>query len=198
MKLLRIDASARLNDSITRQLADELIGHLRERHAELEMTQRELSNGLPLLDETWVGANFTPAEQRSAEQNQALNLSHVLIEELKAADAMVLAVPIYNFGVPAVMKAWIDLITRAKVTFRYTEQGAEGLLRDRPVYLVMASGGTPVDSDMDFAARYLRFILNFIGIRDIRMIAADQMNVDPDNALQRARAHMVEAMNSPR
>ena len=194
MHLLRIDASARIEGSVTRQLADELVAGLREKDAGLRVTQRELADGLPLLNETWVNANFTDADQRSAEQREALALSDELIAELRAADAVALSSPVYNFGVPAVLKAWVDLVTRARETFRYGAQGPEGLLKDRPVYLVMASGGTAIGSEIDFAGRYLQHILGFIGIRDVRIIAADQMMVDEAAAWRKARAQMEAAL----
>ena len=194
MHLLRIDASARIEDSVTRRLADELVAGLREKDAGLRVTQRELADGLPLLNEIWVNANFTDADQRSAEQREALALSDELIAELRAADAVALSSPVYNFGVPAVLKAWVDLVTRARETFRYGAQGPEGLLKDRPVYLVMASGGTAIGSEIDFAGRYLQHILGFIGIRDVRVIAADQMMVDEAAAWRQARAQMQAAL----
>ena len=194
MHLLRIDASARIEDSVTRRLADELVAGLREKDAGLRVTRRELADGLPLLNETWVNANFTDADQRSAEQREALALSDELIAELRAADAVALSSPVYNFGVPAVLKAWVDLVTRARETFRYGAQGPEGLLKDRPVYLVMASGGTAIGSEIDFAGRYLQHILGFIGIRDVRIIAADQMMVDEAAAWRKARAQMEAAL----
>lgn len=190
MNILRIDASARIHQSVSRELADELIERLRQTHGELHLTQRELSEGIPLLDESWIGANFTAPEARSAEQRGALALSDALIEELKGADAIVLATPIYNFGVPAVLKAWVDQIARARVTFRYSENGPVGLLPDRPVYLVIASGGTAVDSEIDFAGRYLRHIFNFIGLQDLHLIAADRLMVDADASMARARGHI--------
>ena len=195
MHLLRIDASARIEDSVTRRLADELVAGLREKDAGLRVTQRELADGLPLLNEIWVNANFTDADQRSAEQREALALSDELIAELRAADAVALSSPVYNFGVPAVLKAWVDLVTRARETFRYGAQGPEGLLKDRPVYLVMASGGTAIGSEIDFAGRYLQHILGFIGIRDVRVIAADQMMVDEAAAWRQARAQMQAALS---
>ena len=194
MHLLRIDASARIEDSVTRRLADELVAGLREKDAGLRVTRRELADGLPLLNETWVNANFTDADQRSAEQREALALSDELIDELRAADAVALSSPVYNFGIPAVLKAWVDLVTRARETFRYGAQGPEGLLKDRPVYLVMASGGTAIGSEIDFAGRYLQHILGFIGIRDVRIIAADQMMVDEAAAWRKARAQMEAAL----
>ena len=91
---------------------------------------------------------------------------------------IVLTVPVYNFSVPAALKAWIDLVCRARMTFQYTDTGPQGLLRDRPVYLVMASGGIPFGSEADFASGYLHHIFGFIGIHDLRPVYAAQTNVD--------------------
>ena len=105
---------------------------------------------------------------------------------MQEADAVVLTVPVYNFSVPSVLKAWIDHICRAGVTFRYTEQGPQGLLDDRPVYLVMASGGMPFGSPADFASGYLRQVLKFIGIEDVRLIGAEGVAADAEAATRAA------------
>jgi FMN-dependent NADH-azoreductase len=187
MNILRIDGSARFEGSVTRQLADEVIGRLRAENPGAYVTQRELSDRLSLLHEDWVNANFTDPAERTIEQRAALALSDRLVEELKAADLIVIAVPIYNFGVPAAVKAWIDLICRAGETFRYSENGPVGLLEDRPVYLVTASGGTPIGSESDFATGYLRHIFGVIGISDVRLIEAGQLMIDAEPAIGRAR-----------
>ena len=187
MNILRIDGSARISGSITRQLADDLISQLRARNPQATVTQRELSDHLPLLDEQWVDANFTDPSERSDEQRAALSLSDALVAELKAADVIVIGVPVYNFGVPAAVKAWVDLVCRARKTFRYTENGPVGMLEDRPVYLVVASGGIEIGGDMDFATGYMRHLLGFIGIRDVRLIAAGQSTASEDEALGSAR-----------
>jgi FMN-dependent NADH-azoreductase len=113
-------------------------------------------------------------DQRSAAQRAALAESDALVAELAAADLLVIGVPIYNFGVPAALKAWVDMVARARLTFRYTENGPEGLLRGKRAYLVVASGGTAVGSEIDFATGYLRHVLGFLGIEDVQIIAADR------------------------
>ena len=172
--ILRIEASVRSADSVSRQLTSKVIDHLGGQTA-IQVVSRDVSEGLPFVTAEWVGANFTPAEQRTAEQAEVLQLSDSLIEELKKADTLVLGVPIYNFGIPATLKAWIDQITRAGVTFRYTDTGPEGLLAGKRAIIVIASGGTPVGSDYDFASPYLKHILGFIGITDVTIIAADSL-----------------------
>lgn len=186
MNILRIDGSARFEGSVTRRLADAVIGRLRAENPDAHVTQRELSDGLPLVDENWVNANFTDPAERSVEQRAVLALSDRLVEELKAAETIVIAAPIYNFGVPAAVKAWVDLICRARETFRYSENGPVGLLENRRVYLVTASGGTPIGSEIDFATGYLRHIFGFIGIDDVRVVEAGQLMTDAEQAIGRA------------
>lgn len=181
--LLHIDASARFVGSTTRDLTGRIVEKLGG-----TIIRRDLSNALPHIDETWVNANFTPADQRSDAQNAALALSDTLIAEIKAADVLVIGVPVYNFGIPAALKAWIDLIARAGVTFTYTGNGPKGLMTGKRAVIAIASGGTEVGSEIDFASGYLRHILGFIGITDVEIIAADKTMADADKALEKANA----------
>lgn len=174
LRLLRVDSSARDHDSVSRQLADRLLSRLEREHGALEMTHRDVSTGLPFVNAEWVAANATAPAERSVEQEQALDLSDQLVNELEAADVVVLSSPIYNFGVPASLKAWVDLVARAGRTFRYTESGPVGLLEGKRAFVLMASGGTKVGSEIDFASGYLRHVLGFLGIHDVSLIAADQ------------------------
>lgn len=186
--ILRIDASARNAGSTTRQLTDQLVARLVEQGYGAAVTQRDLALTPPaLLNEAWVGANFTDDADRSDDQRAALAASDELIAELEAADTIVIGVPVYNFAIPAALKAWVDLIARARRTFRYTETGPEGLLKGKKAYLVVASGGVPVGSDYDFATGYLRHVLGFVGITDVAIIAADQQMMDGE-AIARATA----------
>jgi FMN-dependent NADH-azoreductase len=187
--LLRIDASARRENSISRQLGDRLENAISTGSPDPRITKRDVAEGLPLVNEAWIVANFTPDEDRTAEHHKTLSLSDALVEELKAADTIIFTTPIYNFGVPATLKAWIDMIARVGLTFRYTENGPVGLLENKRAYIVIASGGTPIGSDIDYASGYLRHIMGFIGITDVTIIAADQIMKNEDNAL-RARAEI--------
>ncbi len=182
--LLRIDASPRGADSTTRRIADAVIARL----APEQTIARDVSAGLPLLDLDWIGANFTPDEARTADQRAALALSDSLVAELRAADTIVIAVPVWNFGVPAALKAWIDLVARAKVTFRYTENGPEGLLKGKRAVIVVASGGTEVNGPMDFVTPYLTHVMGFLGITDVEIVASDRQMVDPEASAARAEA----------
>ena len=136
--ILRVDASARKSGSVSRELADRVVA----RFGAVNVVTRDLTTALPQIDESWVGANFTPADQRSADQVEQLKLSNELIAELRAADTIVIGLPVYNFGVPASFKAWIDQITRIGETFAYSENGPQGKLTGKKVIVAVAAGGT--------------------------------------------------------
>jgi len=202
LNVLRVDASARLEGSVTRRLADQLIQGLMAQGPQLpqlpkiHITRRELATGLPLLNAGWVAANFTDEATRSEEQRQALALSDTLVEEVKAADLLVIATPIYNFSVPAVLKAWFDQVARARLTFRYTEHGPQGLLTGKKAYVLVATGGTQVGGEMDFATPWLRFMLGFLGITDVTIIAADQGNARGEAAQLDAAAQITALLEA--
>ncbi|MEM1371705.1 MAG: NAD(P)H-dependent oxidoreductase [Pseudomonadota bacterium] len=188
--LLKIDASARKEGSVTRTLTSDIVTHL---GADTVISRDLADTALPQLTESWVGANFTPADARTADQAEALALSDTLIGELKAADTIVIGVPIYNFGVPAALKAWIDLVARAGVTFQYTETGPKGLLTGKRAIIAIASGGTKADSTIDFATPYMRHVLGFIGISDVTVITADQLGQDGE-AKRKAAQEQVSSL----
>ncbi len=196
IKILRIDSSARRDTSETRALSDALIGRI-ETTANTAVTHRDLAVDAPsLVNEAWVGANFTDSEARSDTQVAELAASDALVAELEAADVIVIGAPIYNFSIPAVLKAWIDMVARAGVTFRYGENGPEGLLENKQAYVVMASGGVPIGSAMDFASPYLRHLLGFIGIHDVEFISAAEVKEDShrlDVVLAGAQSHIQQA-----
>ena len=191
--ILRLDASASVSTSNSKKLGDELITQLENRHAISNLRQRDLNQEMAFIDDTWVAANFTPAEQRNDEQVQRLAFSDELIDEIQQADHIVLTTPMYNFGIPATLKSWIDLICRAGVTFQYTADGPVGLIRDKQVDIVITTGGVPLQSPVDFVSDYLKQVFRFIGIEDINIIAADQMNVDADRSYQNALAQIEQS-----
>lgn len=190
--ILRIDSSARRAGSVTRELTGRIVERLRAT-GPVSVTERDLADGVPLIDETWVAANFTAPEARTPEQVEALAFSDKLVAELQDADVIVIGVPMYNFAIPASLKAWIDLVTRAGVTFRYTPNGPEGLLKGKRAILAVATGGTDVGSAIDFATRYMRHILGFIGITDVEVVHADRVAIDAEAALREATAE-IEAL----
>ena len=193
LTVLKVDSSARREGSVTRRLADRAIAELGEGGTEVTTIIRDVAAGLPVVDEAWVAANFTDPAERTAEQKARLALSDTLVAEVKAADVLLIGVPIYNFGIPAALKAWVDLIARARETFRYTENGPEGLLTDKRAILVLASGGTTVGSEIDFATGYLKHIMSFIGITDVTVIAADRLMFDSEESLAGAERGVSDA-----
>ena len=191
-KILRIDTSMRHTGSVTRALTDKLVARLRAASPGSEVTVRDLAAGVPLVNEAWIGANFTDPAERDDAQRAALAHSDELVAELKAADTLVIGLPIYNFGVPAAFKAWVDMIARARETFRYTEAGPEGLMTGKRALVVVASGGVPVGSAADFATPYVRHVLGFIGITEVEFISADSLMSGADAAIANAEARIEE------
>ena len=182
--ILRIDSSARSAGSASRELATRLIDRFPD---EISVRTRHLSHGVPLLREGTLLGMWAPADQRTPEQSAALAVADEFIAELVEADAVVIGLPIYNFGPPAALKAWADLVARAGTTFRYTDSGPEGLIPDKPVYIIVASGGVPVGSPMDLSSTWLTTFLGFLGLTRVEIVAAGQLNVDPEGALEAAR-----------
>ena len=198
MRILEVSASGRRAGSVSRMLSGELIDALEMREGAVELTRRDLADGVSLVDEAWITANFTPEEERTADHAASLRESDELVAELQAADVIVIGSPIYNFGVPAALKAWADMIARARLTFRYTSEGPEGLLKGKKAYVVIASGGVPVDSPVDFATPYLRQILGFVGITDVDVIAADQLNKRSEESVDAARVRIADLVHTAR
>jgi FMN-dependent NADH-azoreductase len=182
MSILHVTSSISPSGSNSTTLGAELAAKLGG-----SVTTRDTTTGIPHVDPAWAGANFTPADGRSADQKAKLALSDTLIAELQTADTLIISVPMYNFSVPSNLKAWIDHIARAGITFNYTAEGPKGLLDGKRAYLVITTGGTPVESPVDYTTAYLQQVLNFIGIDDITVIAADRLMVDMDKAMDNAR-----------
>ncbi len=180
-KILRVDASARTDGSVKRDLNDKVIERL-ESEGPARIVTRDLTQAIPQIDETWVGANFTPSDDRTEAQNDKLSLSNTLVDELRDADVLVIGLPVYNFGVPTRIKAWIDQIARVGETFRYSEYGPVGLLNGKRAIVTFASGGTDLGSDIDFASGYLRHVLGFIGITDVSFVTKADMEHTADIA----------------
>lgn len=195
LRILEISAGARSEGSVSRMLTADLIAALESRHTDTRKTVRDLADGMPFIDEAWIAANFTPDEDRNGHHRDALVYSDTLVAELKAADVLVIGAPIYNFSLPATLKAWIDMIARARLTFHYTESGPEGLLDNKKAYVVVPSGGVPVGSPMDFATPYLRHALGFVGITDVEFIGAQGADRGNDESLDVARSRIAELIH---
>lgn len=186
-KILRIDASMRKNGSYSRTLSTKLIAQLKDQ-ASSNVKERDLADGIPIINEAWIEANFTDVAERTAEQRSVLTFSDALISELTATDILVIGLPIYNFNVPAAFKAWIDQVARAKVTFRYGDNGPEGLLENKKAYVIISSGGTQLGSEVDFVSDYIHYVLGFIGIKDVTIIDSSGIGRNEEKVIANAHA----------
>ena len=188
MKVLKINSSARYERSFSRELVEEMVTKYKTDN--FEVIDRDLAKGVSLLSEKHIQAFYTPAEQRTPEQESLLEESNQLVDEVVSADVIIVGVPIYNFGVPANLKAWADLVSRVGMTFSYTDQGPVGLISDKPVYLIMTSGGTQVNSDIDFASTWLTHFFSFIGINNVKIIDSGQIMVKGEDIVSQAKEYI--------
>ena len=183
LNILELNASGRHSDSVSRTLTADVVRALETRHADTAVVRRDLAAGVSFVDDAWIEGAFADVDTAPG-----LAESDTLVAELKAADVVVIGAPVYNFAIPAALKAWLDQVARPRVTFRYTDDGPVGLLEGKKVYVVFTSGGVPVESPVDFATPYLRHMLGFLGIRDVEVIAADGLLTRGDEAVETARA----------
>jgi len=185
MNILQINASARSEGANSTRVANSVVAQLQSANPSAMLKLRDLAvTAHPVLDETALGALFTPAEKRTPEQAARVALDDALIAEVQAADAIVLGVPMYNFGVPVQLKNWIDAIARNGVTFSYTATGPKGLLTGKKVYVALARGGRYRGTDADSQVPYLKTVLGFLGMTDVHFIYAEGLNMGPEAAEQ--------------
>ena len=198
MKILQINSSARAESSHSTRLANALAERLRAAQPQAEFSVRDLGRTPhPMLDEVALQALFSPAEQRTPEQAARVALDDALIAEIQAADVVVLGVPMYNFGIPSQLKNWIDAISRAQVTFRYTANGPEGLLTGKKVYVALTRGGLYRNTPNDTQTPYLKTFFGFLGMTDVQFVYAEGLAMGPEaeqNALASAYTQIEEAV----
>jgi FMN-dependent NADH-azoreductase len=183
MTVLHINSSARMNHSNTRIIGQYLVQALGEPVVSRDLAQQALP---PISAEDLIAVHGSSDSQRASLQPQ-LTLSDQLIEELRSAETLVLGAPMYNFGVPASLKQWIDAVCRAGVSFKYTEQGPVGLLDVRRAFIITATGGTAIGSEMDFSSRYLEHICRFLGITEIFHIDASGSKGTPEQVIAQGK-----------
>jgi FMN-dependent NADH-azoreductase len=182
MNILQINSSVRGADSESTRVANAIVAKLAAANPGAQLSVRDLAAAPhPVLDEAALGALFTPAGQRSAEQAARVALDDALIAQAQAADVIVLGAPMYNFGMPTQLKGWFDAIARAGVTFRYTESGPEGLLKNKKVFVATARGGIYPD-DADPQVPHIRMLLNFLGMTDATFVYSAGQAMGPDAA----------------
>lgn len=198
MKILQINSSARTEGSHSTRLANTIVERLRTVAPEATHAVRDLGRTPhPMLDEAALQALFTPADKRTPEQVARVAQDDALIAEIQAADTVVIGVPMYNFGIPTQLKNWIDAISRAQVTFRYTEKGPQGLLTGKKVYLALTRGGMYRDTPNDSQTPYLKTFLSFLGMTDVQFVYAEGLAMGPEaeqNALRSAFAQIEQVV----
>lgn len=193
ISILKINASARNSYSYSRKLTEVLVNRLCDCHTGVMTKERTLPGELPFLSEAMVEAMFLPPANRKEEQGRSLLVSDQLALELKETAILVMGVPVYNFGIPASLKAYIDLVVRKGVTFKYGPGGPQGLVSGVKAYIIITSGGTAFNSHADFVSGYLRTVLAFIGITDIHFIDATQVTLKGEEVVMRNALAAIEA-----
>jgi FMN-dependent NADH-azoreductase len=194
MNILQINSSARVAGSHSTNLAKQISARLLEQHANAQLVSRDLAvTPQPALDELALQALFTPTDKRTPEQAVRVALDDALIAEVQSADVLVIGAPMYNFGISSQLKNWIDAISRAQVTFRYTAAGPEGLLKGKKVYVVLTRGGLYRNTPNDTQMPYLKAFFGFLGMTDVEFIYAEGLAMGTEGetkAIDEARAQI--------
>jgi FMN-dependent NADH-azoreductase len=195
--ILQINSAARSQGATSTQLINELTEKLQQSNPGAQVVVRNLqADPLPHLDDAILGAFFTPADQRTPEQAAISARSEALIAELQAADIIVIGAPMYNFGISSQLKTYFDFIARAGISFRYTENGSEGLVKGKKVFVVSARGGKYLGTPGESQTPYLKLFLDFLGMTDSTFIYAEGLAMGPDvatSALAEARKAIAAA-----
>jgi FMN-dependent NADH-azoreductase len=196
--VLVIESSARQQGSISRQLTEQFIQQWQAAYPGDQVTVRDLAlQSVPHLDSSLLGGWMTPVAQQTEAEQAALLRSNNLTEELLAADVLVLAAPMYNFAIPSTLKAWLDHVLRAGVTFKYTETGPQGLLSGKRAFVLTARGGIYAGTGLDHQEPYLRQVLGFIGIHEVSFIHAEGQGMGAEVAahgLTQAQTVLTQAL----
>lgn len=184
-QLLVIESSARHEGSISRQLTQDFIAQWQAQQPQAHVVVRDVAkHPLPHLDGDLLAGWMLPKAEQTAAQQAAAQRSDQAIEQLLAADVLLLAAPMYNFSIPSTLKAWFDHVLRAGVTFKYTEQGPQGLLSGKRAVVLTARGGVHAGLSSDHQEAYLRQVLGFMGIDDVQFVHAEGLNMGQDSATQ--------------
>jgi FMN-dependent NADH-azoreductase len=191
MNILHIISSPRKGASASIKLASGIIEKLQAAHPGSHVVVHDLAtNPFPHLEEAHLQSFFTPAESRTPEQAVAAKHSDDAIQEIKDADIIVIGAPLYNFGISSTLKAWIDHIARAGITFKYVDGAPQGLITGKKVYVAMSSGGIYSEgpsAGYDFVAPYLKAVLGFLGMTDVTVVRAEGLAIPgvQDTAVQK-------------
>lgn len=188
MNILHIDSAITADASVSRKLTAQIVAHLKAANADATITYRDLNDGVPTIDTDWFKAVRMAPTEPTEDQQKLIAISDAYINDIRAADVLVIGLPVYNFTITAQLKNWLDQIARAGVSFRYTASGPEGLLTGKRAIVAYAAAGTPFGSGVDFASGYLRHMLGFVGITDVQFVPADGLAFDREAGLARAQA----------
>ena len=189
MKIYQIDSSARKEGSTSRALAKKLLDKIKK--PDDEVVYRDLDDEMVFVSGLTESGMKIEEKDQTEHHKKMFELSDKLVKELKESDVIIISAPIYNYGPPATLKAWSDLVARIGETFKFKENGRrEGLLRNKRAYLVITSGGTKLNSNEDFLTPWLKFILNFFGIEKVDIISADQMALDYEKSIRDAETQI--------
>ncbi|WP_426104443.1 FMN-dependent NADH-azoreductase [Massilia sp. TSP1-1-2] len=181
MNILQINSSARSNGSESTRLADAIVAKLQAATPQASLVRRDLAvTPHPPIDEATLGALFTPADKRSAEQAARVALDDALIAELQAAHVVVIGSPMYNFGITVQLKSWFDAVARAGTTFSYTATGPVGLLSGKKVYVTLARGGFHREGGNDSQTQHVKTFLGFLGMTDVTFVYAEGLGMGPE------------------
>ena len=180
--ILRIDSSLFSEKGVSNALMDHLVEKLKDKYKLNQLVTRDLvEDAIPHLDATWIQALMMDEDTRTNEQKEKVAYSDGIIEEVEQADILVLALPMYNFSVPSVVKAWFDHLARAGRTFKYTDAGPEGLLTGKKTYLVTTRGGVHRNKETDTLIPFALNFLRFVGLGDVEVIYAEGLNLSGDS-----------------
>lgn len=190
--ILNIHTSLAAEQSQSSQLADALVASLSKQNGQTVVTRDLAAQPVPHLDGERFAAFSSDPATRTPEQQAVVDESDALIAELQNADVIVLGLPMYNFGIPSTLKAWIDHVARAGVTFRYTENGPEGLLKNKKLIVTAARGGKYLGTPKDTQTGFIKDVFGFLGITDIDFVYAEglAMKGAREGALQSAHAEI--------
>lgn len=198
MKLLKLTSGLFGDNSQSTKLANHFVARFNDSNPNLQVTDRDLiSQPIPHLDASIISAFMSEEAQRTEDQSAIVSFSDLLIEEIKQADAIVLGLPMYNFGVPSQLKAYFDQLARAGVTFKYTESGPEGLLKDKPVYVIAARGGIHKGLSSDSQTDFIKTMFEFLGLKNVSIIYAEGLNLgesEQSKSLSKAKTTIERAV----
>ncbi|MDC0476522.1 NAD(P)H-dependent oxidoreductase [Alphaproteobacteria bacterium] len=190
-KILRIDGSTRRKESVSRSLVDLAVATLQEQFGGVNLVLRDTRSGIGNISGAWRNASLTPGESRSTEHRALLAQSEALISEVENADLLLIALPIYNFSIPAALKSWIDLICRENVDGARA-RSLSGKTKNKQALIIMTSNYTMANGADDFATPYLSFMMKFMGIEHLTFIDATGLANDPDAIVSRAKNAVIE------